>query len=66
MVKKREAYRPFAPSVLKEKAQEYFDINSNGTCFDYMTFVVNVKEAYRKKLGAITHVDGTARVQTGR
>lgn len=64
MVKKREAYRPFAPSVLQEKADKYFEINSGETSFDYMTFVVKVKNAYRKELGAITHVDGTARIQT--
>ena len=64
MVKKREAYRPFAPSILEEKAEDYFDVSLDGTCFDYMTFVVNVKEEYRKELGAITHVDGTARIQT--
>lgn len=64
MVKKREAYRPFAPSVLSEYAEEYFDIGDRKTCLDYMTFVVNVKEHHREHLGAITHVDGTARIQT--
>jgi carbamoyltransferase len=64
MVKKREGYRPFAPSVLEENAADYFDVSMNGTSFDYMTFVVKVKKEYQSVLGAITHVDGTARVQT--
>ena len=64
MVKKREAFRPFAPSVMMEKVQDFFDVHPNGTSFDYMTFVVKVKEEYRNVLGAITHVDGTARIQT--
>jgi carbamoyltransferase len=64
MVKKREGYRPFAPSVLEERAGDYFDIGMNGTSFDYMTFVVKVKKECQATLGAITHVDGTARVQT--
>jgi carbamoyltransferase len=64
MVKKRENYRPFAPSVIQEAAEIYFDVDP-GTCsYDYMTFVVNVKDEYRKVLGAVTHVDGTARLQT--
>lgn len=64
MVKKREGYRPFAPSVLEEKVGDYFDVAVNGTSFDYMTFVVKVRKEYQAELGAITHVDGTARVQT--
>jgi carbamoyltransferase len=64
MVKKREGYRPFAPSVLEERAGDYFDVGLNGTSFDYMTFVVKVKKECQATLGAITHVDGTARVQT--
>ncbi len=64
MVKKREGYRPFAPSVIQERANEFFDISAPGVCLDYMTFVLNVREEYRNVLGAITHVDGTARVQT--
>jgi carbamoyltransferase len=63
MVKKREAFRPFAPAVLEEYAGEYFDIPA-GREFPFMTFVVPVREKYRPILGAVTHVDGTARVQT--
>ncbi|MDE3154819.1 MAG: nodulation protein [Acidobacteriota bacterium] len=64
MVKKREAYRPFAPSVLEEHAHEYFDLPRQVTQLPFMTFVVPVKPERRAELGAITHEDGTARVQT--
>jgi carbamoyltransferase len=64
MIKKREQYRPFAPSVLEEKAGEIFELPSTQTEFPFMIFVLNVKDSFRDQLGAITHVDGTARVQT--
>lgn len=64
MVKKREGYRPFAPSVLAERARDFFELPPTESEFPYMTFVVGVKESERAKLGAITHVDGTARIQT--
>ncbi|KYH03495.1 carbamoyltransferase [Bradyrhizobium sp. DOA1] len=64
MVKKREGYRPFAPSVLEEDAPEYFDLPASGTEFPFMNFVVRVRDSKRDSLGAITHVDGTARLQT--
>jgi carbamoyltransferase len=64
MVKKREGYRPFAPSVLVEDAHEYFDLPCGTTELPYMTFVVSVRAEKRELLGAVTHVDGTARVQT--
>ncbi|WFU85627.1 carbamoyltransferase [Bradyrhizobium sp. CIAT3101] len=64
MVKKREGYRPFAPSVLEEDAPEYFDLPASETEFPFMNFVVRVRDSKRDSLGAITHVDGTARLQT--
>lgn len=64
MVKKREGYRPFAPSVLEESADEFFELPNRETDFGFMTFVVRVREAKRSVLGATTHVDGTARIQT--
>ncbi|MGV7218015.1 carbamoyltransferase family protein [Bradyrhizobium sp. UFLA05-112] len=64
MVKKREGYRPFAPSVLEEDAHEYFDLPAGKREFPFMNFVVGVQESKRGLLGAITHVDGTARLQT--
>jgi len=64
MVKKREAYRPFAPSVLEECVDEYFDVPTGQAALPFMIFIVDVKEDKRPILGAVTHIDGTARVQT--
>src|SRR5262249_30943061 len=63
MVKKREAFRPFAPAVSAEQAHAWFDIEE-GTQLPYMIMIVNVREQHRAALPAITHVNGTARVQT--
>jgi carbamoyltransferase len=64
MVKKREGYRPFAPSVQQERAGEFFELPGAAAEFPFMTFALRVREEARPLLGAITHVDGTARVQT--
>jgi carbamoyltransferase len=64
MIKKREAYRPFAPSVLEEHLHEYFEVPPHVDRLPFMTFVVPVRERWRACLGAVTHQDGTARVQT--
>lgn len=64
MVKKREQFRPFAPSVLIEHVADYFDVPAHQHDLAFMVFVVGVKEDKRQHLGAITHVDGTARIQT--
>ena len=61
VIKKREGFRPFAPMVTKEKQHEFFDMVDD---IPYMNQVVKVKEEYRDKLPAVTHVDGSARVQT--
>ncbi|WP_437759571.1 carbamoyltransferase family protein [Sorangium sp. So ce1389] len=63
MVKKREEFRPFAPAVTEEDARDYFDLGGAET-MPFMIFTVPVHEHKRQQLGAITHVDGTARVQT--
>jgi len=63
LVKNRESYRPFAPSVLEEYADQFFEV-PDGSSPAYMTFTVPVREAMRPKLPAITHIDGTARIQT--
>ncbi|MFA5389450.1 MAG: carbamoyltransferase [Candidatus Omnitrophota bacterium] len=78
-IKFRESFRPFAPSVLAEKAGEYFDINCKSP---YMLLTANVKDSHLKKTGvsepggfdrlkvirsdipAVTHVDNSARLQT--
>lgn len=64
MVKKREGYRPFAPSVMEEFADEYFELPAEKKTYYFMTFVVKVKKDKQELLGATTHVDGTARIQT--
>jgi len=60
-VKHREDFRPFAPAIMEEEAKDYFDISCSSP---FMLFVVPVKKNMRKKIPAVTHVDGTARVQT--
>jgi carbamoyltransferase len=64
-IKFREPYRPFAPSVLAEQAENFFDLADATRHFParYMLYVVPVKEDQREVLPAITHVDGTARPQ---
>jgi carbamoyltransferase len=60
-IKRRESFRPFAPSVLLEDAATYFEISQE---LPYMEMVVPVIQSKRDLLPAVTHVDGTARVQT--
>lgn len=62
-VKKREFFRPFAPSVLEENADEYF-ILPKGQRSPYMILVGDVREDKKAVIPAVTHADGTARVQT--
>ncbi|MCF3165780.1 carbamoyltransferase [Streptomyces violaceoruber] len=64
MIKKREGFRPFAPAVLAEHAAEVFDLTSTDASLEFMSYVVDVRPQWRDRLPAITHVDGTARVQT--
>ncbi len=61
VIKKREGFRPFAPMVIKDKQDIYFDLTDD---VPYMNQVVQVKKEYIDKLPAVTHVDGSARVQT--
>ena len=61
VIKKREGFRPFAPIVKEEDRLKYFDYKH---LVPYMNQVVKVKEEHRKQLPAITHVDGSARIQT--
>lgn len=66
MVKKREAFRPFAPSVLEEYVEEYYEVPPafKYKKFPFMTFVLDVKKEKQEILGAVTHVDGTSRIQS--
>lgn len=54
-IKKRDKFRPFAPAILEEYADEYFE----GPMNEYMQFVAKAKHDY----SSVTHIDGTARVQ---
>jgi len=63
MVKMREAFRPFAPAVSLEQVDQWFDVPPM-TELPYMITTVDVREEYRSQLPAITHVNGSARVQT--
>jgi len=58
-IKHRESFRPFAPSILEEYVSEYFDIDRPSP---YMLMVAPVKKP--EIIPAVTHVDGTARLQT--
>ena len=58
-IKHRESFRPFAPCILEEHLSEYFDIDIPSP---YMLFVAPVKKP--EKIPAVTHVDGTGRLQT--
>lgn len=62
VVKKRESYRPFAPSVLAERLHEIFDVPAAAE-LPFMIFNVPVRAEWRSRLQAVTHVDGSARVQ---
>jgi carbamoyltransferase len=65
-IKFREPYRPFAPSVLAEKAEDYFELPDAVNRFParYMLYVTPVRPEQRTNLPAVTHEDGTARLQT--
>ncbi len=60
-VKGREAFRPVAPMVLVERAADIF---TGPLPSPYMLFTHDVREGWRERIPAVTHVDGTARVQT--
>lgn len=60
-IKFREWFRPFAPSILADRAAELLQLDGPSP---FMTMSVPVKDRWRDELGAVTHVDGTARVQT--
>ena len=65
-IKFREPFRPFAPSVLVEHTEAFFDLPDAERHYParFMLYVVDVKAHQRDRVPAITHVDGTARLQT--
>lgn len=60
-IKFRESFRPFAPSVLHEHADDYFD---NYHESPYMDKTLRIRESMQEKIAAVCHVDGTGRLQT--
>jgi carbamoyltransferase len=62
-VKFRQPFRPFAPIVLHERAEEIFEGNEDSP---YMLLAKRVRPEWRDRIAAVVHVDGTARVQTVR
>jgi carbamoyltransferase len=64
-IKYREDFRPFAPAVPVEHAERFFDLPAGGARLArFMCGVFPVRSEWRDRLAAVTHVDGTARVQT--
>jgi carbamoyltransferase len=60
-IKFRESFRPFAPTVLEERVSEYFDLDRESP---YMLLVADTLPNKREEIPAVTHVDGSARIQT--
>jgi carbamoyltransferase len=60
-IKRRESFRPFAPSVLREAVPDWFERDGD---VPFMMQVYPIREAKRAQIPAVTHVDGTGRLQT--
>jgi carbamoyltransferase len=60
-IKRRESFRPFAPSVLRELVGTYFEQDVQSP---FMMHVVKIRPEWRTRLPAVTHVDGTGRLQS--
>jgi carbamoyltransferase len=60
-IKRRESFRPFAPSILYEKTSEWFE---NSTDVPYMSIVLKIKKNKLGQIPAVTHIDGSGRLQT--
>jgi carbamoyltransferase len=60
-IKRRESFRPFAPSILKDYTAEYFEQVDE---VPYMEKVFRIRREKRETIPAVTHVDGTGRLQT--
>jgi len=60
-IKKREPFRPFAPSILEERVGDYFEQTHPAPT---MLMVYQIKEERRQEIPAVTHVDGSGRLQT--
>lgn len=62
-VKHRETFRPFAPSVLAEQADEWFDLGLPSSSLDFMLYACQAAAVRKHSIPAVLHEDGTARVQ---
>lgn len=62
-IKHREDFRPFAPSVLQEKAGEWFDLPGRSPAAEFMLFAYPTRKKYHEKIPAVIHVDRTSRIQ---
>ena len=60
-IKRRESFRPFAPSILRDQVSEWFEIDDD---VPFMMKVFPVRSDKREKLPAVTHADGSGRLQT--
>ncbi|MBL0899533.1 MAG: carbamoyltransferase, partial [Reyranella sp.] len=60
-IKRRESFRPFAPSILRESVPDWFETDDD---VPFMMQVFRIREEKRKEIPAVTHVDGTGRLQT--
>ncbi|MBF0587574.1 MAG: carbamoyltransferase [Magnetococcales bacterium] len=60
-IKRRESFRPFAPSVLREAVEEWFEMDDE---VPFMMKVFQVRQEKRAMIPAVTHVDGSGRLQT--
>jgi len=60
-IKRRESFRPFAPSILREKTVEWFETDDD---VPFMLQVYQIREEKRKEIPAVTHVNGSGRLQT--
>ena len=60
-IKRRESFRPFAPSILREEVAEWFETDDD---VPFMMQVFQIRPKYREMIPAVTHVDGTGRLQT--
>ena len=60
-IKRRESFRPFAPSILREAVAEWFETDDD---VPFMTQVYQIREGKRASIPAVTHVDGSGRLQT--
>lgn len=62
-IKYRETFRPFAPSVIRERQNDYFEIHGNQDSL-YMEKVFSTKKEWRKKLPGVVHFDGSGRLHS--